>query len=1021
VNKREHNVESKGTLRQHVTPELRRALLVDWNGPRVYYRRDISVLDLYLTSVNDVPEKRALVFGDDSLTYGELDGQANALAAELLDVGVAAGQMIPMLVGNSLGLPVAMIAMMKLGVPFVPMDESWPAKRISSILEQLKPRIVISTRALQRMVTDAGYSPLLIDDSRAPLVKPPGATVTPTSSDLIYGFYTSGSTGIPKCALNVHIGLVNRFLTMTRRFADEGRVVLQNSRHAFDSSIWQLLWPLTTGSTVIMPSRDGILDLAATIDIIDRYEVTMTDFVPSIFNTLVSMMMSHGEMTQKLQTLKRLLIGGEEISAQAVSVFRSMMPNVKITNTYGPTECSIGSVFHEMDDSEVAPIGRAIDNTVAVVLDEDRALLPPGCKGEIYIGGDCLGRGYLNDPVKTDAAFVANPFPEIPGEKLYRTGDLGWVSEDGLLFFGGRRDSQVKLAGVRIELTEVETVLKEHFAVSDAKATLVGEKDLRQLVAFVCSGDTLSSTELRDFAAARLPASSLPKRILILPHFPLTSNGKVDLLELTRRLTVADAILVSDEELSLTERKIRTIWTEVLDIGDVEVETNFFEVGGDSLTAHRLALALKIGLGHEMSVRDIFDNPTIRSQAAAVSNIPRHLGRMPVAERMLSDVALSADVRRRPTGQAGGQVLLTGATGFVGVHLLNELLAQTTGRVACLVRAPDISMATKRIVSALKYYGLYTDDKLVRVDMIRGDLASENLGLSRASFEELGNRVDIVVHCGAMVNLMLDYDAHRPANVGGTASLLRLAAEGRRKDFHHVSTLGVFRNLNAEQMRIIESEMPTSASVPESGYTQSKWVAEHLVSLGRERGINANIYRLGDIGAHSVTGIASANGVVDLFTHAIVGLRMFPNTSAALDYTPVNYVASVIVAAIIRGGSNANFHILQPAGIELREIFERLAERTNARLVPYETFWRALGTSSESDRRLQALLPQPSGDTSQDEGQISLMFGDSSSRFAWRSALEMAHEARIVLPPRESALERYVETNARRAYKPVLL
>ncbi|HEU5320218.1 MAG TPA: amino acid adenylation domain-containing protein, partial [Methylomirabilota bacterium] len=471
-----------------VPAAVRARLFSEFNGRRVDFPRDATVLALVEAQVQRTPRRAAITHEGRTLTYADLDGKASTLAHRLAGHGAAKGDVVPLVMNNGLELPVAMLATMKLGAVFVPVDATWPAERIDTILRQVRPTTLVTTEDARPGAAWAAAS-VVIDVDGLAAAAPTRPLAEVTADDLIYGFFTSGSTGVPKCALNIHRGLVNRFLFMTRRYASDGRdVVLQNSRHVFDSSIWQLLWPLTNGSRVVIPRAAAHLDLASTVESIAQHGVTMTDFVPSVFNALVELVAATPALRDRLASLRQLLIGGEEMSARAVHTFRRLLPHVGLTNTYGPTEASIGMIFHEVrpDDGDAIPLGRPIDNTFAVVLDDHLRVVPVGVLGEICIGGECLGPGYLADPAKTRAAFVDNPVPEIPGARLYRTGDLGYQRWDGHFRFVGRRDFQVKVGGVRIELGEVEAALLRHAGVREAKVAVTGDSPERKaLVAYV--------------------------------------------------------------------------------------------------------------------------------------------------------------------------------------------------------------------------------------------------------------------------------------------------------------------------------------------------------------------------------------------------------------------------------------------------------------------------------------------------------------------------------------------------------
>lgn len=652
---RSHHLDAEAGI-EELSDSLREQLLSGWSGRAVAYPADRTVLQLFQECAAARPDRVAVVYGHDSLTYGELDQRSNTLAHELHERGVRRGEFLPLALESGLELPLAMIASMKIAAPFVPIDPAGPVERTTLMIETMGARVLVD--APGSSTGPESVTRISLDATRTPGTPAAPAVPPATLDDPIYGFYTSGSTGEPKCAVNIHRGLLNRFSYMTRALSSRSdEVVLQNSRPQFDSSLWQLLWPLTTGSMVVMPTRSGILDLPSTIDTIERYGVTMTDFVPSIFNTLVELLHAEPELVGRLRSLRRLLIGGEEMTAATVHAFRAMLPTVDTINTYGPTEASIGSVFHHVTeaDGEVIPLGRPIDNTYLLILDSGLTLVRPGEIGELYIGGDCLGLGYLNDPERTKAAFVDNPFPEIPGNRLYRTGDLGFHSANGLVHFAGRRDNQVKIAGVRIELLDVEAAFLRLDDVTDAKVVASSDLDNRMLIAFVTTRATgtdasVLMAQVRDM----LPATMLPRRIVILDQMPLTPNGKADrraLVALADSLTSQTVMAVPTDAADV----VRAHWLELLPVAQLDPDDDFFESGGDSLTAQRLAIALEQRFngrsrpGH-LRVADVArpDRPADRGREA--SHDVGHLGRRATGYRPAPG---------HPHGRRGG----TGAPG----------------------------------------------------------------------------------------------------------------------------------------------------------------------------------------------------------------------------------------------------------------------------------------------------------------------------------------------------------------------
>nr|WSX78077.1 non-ribosomal peptide synthetase [Streptomyces sp. NBC_00899] len=978
-----------------------------FTGESVPYPVDSTVLQLFEREAAAAPERVALTFGDATLTYGELNGRANRLAERLRALGVRRGDFVPLVMGNCLELPLSMIALMKLAAPFVPVDETWPRERFEEVIETLAPPVVLQAGKVDPPTDDARLF-LVVDaasfDELHSNLHGPSAGL----DDLAYGFFTSGSTGTPKCALNVHRGLLNRFVHMTRRFGGGSDVVLQNSRHVFDSSLWQLLWPLTNGSRVVIPERSGILDLTATVEVIRRHQVTMTDFVPSIFNALVDLLRARPSYVEDLASLRQLLVGGEEISVPAVHAFRELLPKAGITNTYGPTEAAIGSIFHDVgdDDVETIPIGTPIDNTYAVIVDDDMRPVGPAAVGEICIGGDCLGLGYLDDPAKTDAAFVPNPFDGIPGSRLYRTGDLGFLRPDGLIHFVGRRDQQVKIGGVRIELSEVEHALATHPGVHEAKVIALDNAGNKVLGAFVTGRSVLTAEILRAHAEQVLSPSLRPKRYFLVDAFPLTPNGKLDRKALAA-LAAPARKPAGDVALTPAERAIADIWLSLLPCDEVDAADDFFACGGDSLAALRLTLALEVDSGVKLSVKDIVNAPTLRGQAALVSGAGPAVAPSTAPGRDLfeSDLRLPADIQVTGAVRRGPveNVLLTGATGFIGAHLLHELLARTSATVYCLVRGTDQASAYDRLIENLREQRLWDDGAAGRVVVVNGDLAEPRFGLSDADYDALTERVDTIVHNGALVNLLLSYQAHRAVNVLSTRQIIRFAVTGPVKRLHYVSTLGVFAPETAAGPAVapVGEASAVGSPPPGRGYDQSKWVAEHLLEAAAERGLPTATYRLGEVMPHSVHGVPSRRGLADGLVKACIRTGLAFKSPIRMDYTPVDYVSAFVVAAVQRYETGC-FHVLQPRAVDFDELLEAFTDHFPLRWVDYREFWSAIdglhdaGSDPGGLVRLLSALPRP--DEAFAPSDLEALFSDSTAHFSRERTRSFLDRERISWP-----------------------
>jgi len=907
---------------------------------------NVTILDLVEQQVCRHGEAVAFTCEEMSLTYAALDGKANHLARFLVEVGIGSGDLVPIVTTNCLELPLAMLAVMKSGGAFVPVDAGWPQARLRGVLDALDPKIVLTTPTC-RNAGDLGRRVHSVRSSDLDPAAAPVACTRATQSDLIYGFYTSGSTGIPKCALNLHRGLLNRFLCMTERFGGHtSDVVLQNSKHVFDSSIWQTLWPLTNGARVVIPPDSGGVDLPRTIALIERERVTMTDFVPSIFNILVRYLESRPQDVRRVSSLRQVLIGGEEISPKFVALFRRMVAGVGVTNTYGPTEASIGMIFHEVTDADAdeIPLGRPLPNTYAVILDDEGGLVPIGALGEICIGGVCLGSGYLNDSAKTDRAFVRNPFEEIPGERLYRTGDIGYQRQDGRFWFVGRRDNQVKVGGVRIELGEIEAAALRHPGILEAKVTVEDpEQAVSTIAAYVVGRPGLTEDDVLSHLKDHLPSYSCPKRIVLLERMPLNANGKIDRGRL-RAAYVAQKEAVAEgaeDALSETEERVRALWRRVLGLRQIRADEDFFALGGDSLLALEVVLAIQDQFDRELTPIDLYEHSTIRRIAAHLDQPNREDAAAHVAFR--DDIQLDPAIAPRSPvpGKVPREVFVTGGTGFIGIHLVAEILERSSARITCLVRSSGAEEARARIRQAANLYEIDLSPWLDRLDVASGDLSRERMGLAPIEYERLAERIDTVAHLGALVNFLHDYPHHRNHNVVGTEEVLRFATHRSPKWIHYTSTLGVLGSHRAGWANEDAESLPKRP--PPGGYSESKWVADHLAHEARSRGAHVAIYRIGEVMAAATRGIPNQCSLFLLFLKSCRELKACPVSAETFDYLPVDFVVRFLVNTMVGGSVPETYHVFHPIGTTLACVATGL-RRAGVELeeVASDTFWQRL-------------------------------------------------------------------------------
>ncbi|MFD4639030.1 amino acid adenylation domain-containing protein [Lentzea sp. NPDC058436] len=837
------------------------------------------------------PDAVAVHAGDGTLTYGQLLGQATALASRLRAV-TTPGSLVPVLVADGLALPVSWTAVMLAGTGYVPIDPRWPVERITQVLDLVGgPVVCVDPEAVP--VAHRGRA-LLVDPAD------PGEPVQGEAPDLgeaevVYGIYTSGTTGTPLCAVNLHGGLANRLSFMDRWFGEppSGReVVLQSTRHTYDSAFWQIFWPLTTGGTTVVPDAGDLLDLEHTIDLVEAHGVTVTDFVPAVLSALLALVEQRPALVERLRSLRHVVVGGEQIIPQDVHRLRELLPGLRVSNAYGPSEASIGMIFHDVraEDGDEIPLGRPIDNCVAVVVDVDGRPLPPGATGEIVIGGACVGAGYHGEPHRTAARFFTSDW--FGAERaMYRTGDLGRLDENGRFRFAGRIDHQIKIGGVRVEPGEVEAVSLACEGVRQSVAMVVGASGDRELV--LAMTGTATSGDVLDVLRARLPRGAVPSRVVNVGQMPLTGPGKID------RRRLADLLELSGEP-SDDADPVLALLREVLRRPLLTAEDGFFAAGGDSLRALRAVLGLRELTGVEVGVRDLVDHPTAAQLRILLARRATDGVAVPSqADLATADLAaLTATPRGLRSEPADGPVrtvLLTGATGFVGARLLHELLERTDLAVVCLVRGDDDAHAERRVLAALAAQGLGLPDS--RMTAVAGDLAKPGLGLTPERWRALAAECDLIVHNGALVNLLYDYRMHREPNVLGTAEVIRFARAAGCVPLHHVSTLGVLHDHALRVPGMVPEHVDLAGvTPPSSGYSLSKWVAERLVRAATD--LPVTVLRLGEVMPATDVPVPNPAALTTLLLKAFDRLGVVPDAAIRSDVSPVDEVARAVVETV---------------------------------------------------------------------------------------------------------------------------
>lgn len=561
-----------------------------------------------------VPDAPAVRFEDETLSYRELNARAERLAHRLQTHGIGVGSLVGVQMPRVPAMVVGILAILKAGAAYVPLDPRLPRERFMFLVSDAPLALVLThgTRPdAAAVVIDLAQDATDVGADAVPVVRSDVGT-----GDLAYVIYTSGSTGQPKGVMIPHRGVVNWLVWMRNTFAvTQADVVLKKAPLTFDVSAWELFLPLISGACLVLADSQRQYDPAYLADLMSTTRVSVAQFVPSLMRSFLEL-----PELPDLRSLRHVMCGGEVLTPRLQAQFFERLTS-EVCNSYGPTEASIGVTrwpCRRGDDRPTVPIGYAIDNTELYILDPDFQPVATGVPGELYIGGICLGRGYLNRPDLTAERFLPNPFNADGEARMYRTGDLCRFLEDGSIDFLGRIDDQVKVRGVRIELAEVETAILAHEAVEICAAAAEETDGEKALVAYVvpAPGRALTERELRGFLRQKLPQSMIPSSFLFVDALPLSANGKIDRKRLVL-LRPADESTVAPRD--GIERRVAAVWQRVLKDDRFGVHDDFFDCGGDSLLATQLLIRLESEFKTRIALDRIIGSFTIE----AIANILR--------------------------------------------------------------------------------------------------------------------------------------------------------------------------------------------------------------------------------------------------------------------------------------------------------------------------------------------------------------------------------------------------------------
>ena len=907
------------------------------------------------------PDKPAIIAKDGECTYAQLDENANRVANALIKKGVRKSDRVVVLLPRTARVFFAIFGTLKAGAAYIPCDPNYPVERIRHIIDDSEAAVIITTEdRLERFKNKKAVDieELLTEEN----TKKPEVPVT--QEDLAYLIYTSGSTGKPKGVMLKHLGAVN-YVTDTpgniliNSMVEKGHVLTAITTLSFDFSVKEWAAPLFNGLTLSVASDDEVNDAAK---LAERMKITHTDVFGSTPSRLLTLMESP-QFMEALCQVKVVICGGEKYPEKLLIALKKDHPERRIFNTYGPTETTVSSNTQELSALDAVNAGRPLPGVIEFIADTDGNELPMGVVGELYIGGLGVAAGYNGLPEMTAERFV-----EYKGHRVYKSGDLARWTQDGSVEILGRKDNQIKLRGLRIELDEVDAVLGAVDGIRRSAVKIEKINGIEHLCAWFTADHPVDIGELKKQLGRTLTSYMVPTAYMQLEEMPVTPNGKLDL----KNLPVPELYRANRDEAASTEseKAFCEIFSQTLHVENIGVMENFFDLGGTSLLVTNVVIAAG-RKGYSIAFKDVFDNPTPKQLAALVgeSGTVREEPSDPALrdydyskiDGVLQKNTLAAfsggKVRRL------GNILLTGAAGYLGIHILRELIGQEDGDrvIYCMLRSKKDTSAEARL-SAMYFYYFDTEISELygsRVVVVDGDV-TDRVVLS--GLEDKG--IDTVINCAAVVKHFSAGTLIEDVNVGGAVNLIDFCLK-TGSAFIQTSTMSVVNSAYKED--IPDGFAPDErnlycSQILDNKYIHSKFLAERSVlEAVAEQGLRGKIMRLGNLAPRHSDGefqinfrTNSAMGRLKAF--AMLRCAAYDQLSGTMEFSPIDYVAKAIVLLSGTPDDCTVFHVFNDQRISFGNIFREMRELGyEIAFVEREDFAKAFARVQSDPKRAQTL------------------------------------------------------------------
>lgn len=953
----------------HITSQEQAQLIESFNQTN-YPVELVSVNKLFERMVEQYPNKTAVIANGERLTYEELNQLANCIAHGLLRRGLKLNTMVGLILEREKSVYIVRQGILKAGGAFLPMVPEYPDDRIDFCLKDAACPFVITSEKLkkERMAFWEGkpYEVLTVEE----LISEEGLDETIKQNPdldipvdtLAYCLYTSGSTGQPKGVMIEHSNLCNfvnsnPINTEITNYTENGIVSLALAAITFDVSVMEEFIPLCNGMTICMANEEEIHNPLALAELLTKYKVDIMKCTPSYMTNIIEV----PQMRLALSKVKAFDIGAEAFPPMLYEKIREVNQTAKIVNSYGPTECTVSCTTKVLNNDKEINIGKPLTNMKVYVVNRKNKILPVGISGELIICGSGVGRGYVNLPEKNKTAFF-----RFRGMKAYHSGDLVRWNAKGEIVFLGRLDNQVKLRGLRVELDEIESAINSFEGVKMSKVIVCNNGSEDYLAGYFTATSKVDIANLTEHLKSKLTEYMVPNALMQLDEMPLTVNGKID----KKRLPIIQVAVTERKYIAPStelEKEFCDQFAEILNLKQVGATDDFFEIGGTSLSATRIIM-YAMTKGYAIVYKDIFANATPAKLAAFITKSSQ----TKVDSSSIQDYDYSAikkllannSLDQIDTIKKGnlGNILLTGATGFLGIHILREFLASCTGKVYCMVRKGNYESCEKRLMHMLMYYFDRTFEEAFkeRIECIEGDITDLDRLMELSHYD-----FTTVINCAACVKHFANDDILDRVNVRGVKNLIALCEKSGKRliQISTTSVAGEGNDLTVPMTKQMQENDLYFGQIIENDYIRTKFLAERFILEACAKGkLDGKIIRVGNLMSRKSDGEFQINFVTNGFMRTLNAYRalgQFPMGAmhAPAEFSPIDSTAAAIITLAASESDFTVFHAYNSHKIYMADVIYAMNQYGfNIEVVPDKVFEKTLKMAAREEHKSDAVL-----------------------------------------------------------------